>query len=265
MQVFTYYNGNRVGHMSSNAIMQLKNVCKSYGNTRALQPVNMEIIRGEKVALIGPSGAGKSTLLGIMSGAVGPDSGTYRLNTHDFISMNRKQRSQNVGIIRQQYDLVEPLKVVHNVLAGRLGTWGLGKSLLSLMLPQDIESARKALSLVGIENKLHEKTSVLSGGEQQRVALARLLIQNPNVILADEPVASLDPARAEQILNILVDMTNDGRQTLIASLHSVELAQKYFTRIIGLRDGKILMDKPARELVADDFDTLYNLEMTHYE
>lgn len=190
------------------------------------------------------------------------DTGEYEVNGNLFENMNRKDHAQCVGLIRQHFDLVGPLKVVHNVLSGNLGKWGLGKSLFSLVVPQDLEDAKGALSKVGILDKLYEKTSFfLSGGEKQRVALARLLVQNPKIILADEPVASLDPARAEQILELLVNMTTDGQQTLVASLHSIEFAQKkYFTRVIGLRDGLIHIDKSVIELSKDDIAALYTLE-----
>jgi len=243
--------------------IQLDNISKSYGDTHALTSTNLIIHKGERVALIGPSGAGKSTLLSILSGAIQSDTGLYSLNNENILSLSTKQRAESVGIIRQQFDLVGPLKVVHNVLSGHLGRWGLIKSLLSLIHPFALNDAREALARVGIENKLFELTSNLSGGEQQRVALARLFVQHPKVVLADEPVASLDPARADQIIKLLVELTHEGEQTLVASLHSIELAKKYFSRIIGIKDGAICLDKPSVQLSEKDLQLLYRLEHPH--
>nr|WP_243462907.1 ATP-binding cassette domain-containing protein [Mesobacillus boroniphilus] len=149
---------------------------------------------------------------------------------------------------------------MHNVLAGRLSEWGIFKSLLSMLVPQDKEYAIQVLSRVGLTDKLYEKTSSLSGGEQQRVALARLLVQNPEIVLADEPVASLDPARAEDVLDLLVKIASEEKQTLIASLHSVEYARKYFDRLIALKDGELFFDLPASSVTDDHIRSLYRLQ-----
>ena len=247
--------------MKNLSLIKLNSISKSYGNFHALNPINLQVETGERIALIGPSGAGKSTLLGILAGSIPANEGEYEIEGAAFENMNRKNRAENIGLIRQHFDLVGPIKVVHNVLSGNLGKWSLAKSLLSLAVPQDLENAKIALSRVGIGDKLYEKTSFLSGGERQRVALARLLVQNPKIVLADEPVASLDPARAEQILELLVNMTVDGHQTLIESLHSVDFAQRYFTRVIGLREGSVYLDKAITDLTEEDIKSLYKLEM----
>lgn len=251
--------------MQNQTTIQLENITKSYGEMKALDLQSFTASSRERIALIGPSGAGKSTLLNILAGNIQADQGTYSIDGQSFSSLNRKERSRCIGMIRQQFDLVLPLKVIHNVLAGNLGRWSLGKSLLSLIIPQDKKDAIKALEKVGLLHKVEEKTSVLSGGEQQRVAMARLLVQNPAVVLADEPVASLDPARADQILELLVNLTNSGDQTLIASLHSIELAKKHFTRVVGLRDGRVYLNKSVSELTNEDILALYDLENGAYE
>ena len=193
--------------MNPSSYIQLDKISKLYGDLQALAPTSLSIEKGERIALIGPSGAGKSTLLSILSGLTPTDTGSFNINGANMSLLKAKEKSQYVGIIRQHFDLVGPMKVVHNVLAGNLGRWGEFKSLLSLLYPQSIDEAKLALAKVGIENKIFERTSNLSGGEQQRVALARLFVQNPKLVLADEPVASLDPSRAEQILSLLVDLT----------------------------------------------------------
>lgn len=247
--------------MISKYIFNLNIVTKSYGKKEALSSLSFNIEKGEKIALIGPSGSGKTTLLNVLSKTIEPDTGDLvidGLKSQDYI--NTKQLSKKIGIIRQQYDLVPQLSVIHNVLAGKLGEWTLFKSLLSLIFPQEKGLALNSLKRVGLLNKEYERTSNLSGGEQQRVALARLLVQSPEIILADEPVSSLDPARAEDILFMLIKLVKEEKQTLIASLHSIEYAKKYFTRLIGLRDGKIHFDLPVEKVTDKHITLLYRLE-----
>src|SRR5262245_65294227 len=143
-----------------------------------------------------------------------------------------------IGTIYQQHNLVPRLRVIHNVLAGQLGRWSTFWSLSSLAKPHDIEVARKALSLVGIPDKIFERTDELSGGQQQRVAIARVLVQNPEVILADEPVSSVDPTLASTIVRLLIDSSESTRNTLVVSLHSVDLDLAYFPRVIVVNDGR---------------------------
>lgn len=250
----------------SQTTFTLNDVSKHYGDMIALSPLSLQIEKGETIALIGPSGAGKTTLLNILANIITPDSGVLEIDGKPAGAyVTGKQLARKVGIIRQQFDLVGPLPVIHNVLAGRLGEWGLSKSLLSLLFPQDKELAVKALERVGLLDKMYEKTSNLSGGEQQRVALARLLVQQPEAILADEPVSSLDPARAEDVLTMLIKLVKEEKQTLVASLHSVELAKKYFSRIIALREGKVFFDLPTERVTDEDLSHLYHLmELKEY-
>lgn len=249
--------------MTRNKMFVLNDITKSYGKMNALSSLSLIVEDGESVALIGPSGAGKTTLLNILANIVLADRGEVLI---DGLPLNAyktpKQLAEKVGVIRQQFDLVGQLLVIHNVLAGRLKNWGFFKSLLSLVFPQEKELALKALSRVGLSHKLYEKTSSLSGGEQQRVALARLLVQKPKAILADEPVASLDPARAEDVLSTLTALAVEEGQTLIASLHSVEYARKYFKRIVALKAGKLCFDLPAEQVTDELLTSLYLLEET---
>lgn len=164
-----------------------------------------------------------------------------------------------VGLIHQQFDLVPHLAVVHNVLAGRLGYWSLPRSLLSLISPRELHLALEALQKVGLPHKLYERTSRLSGGEQQRVAIARLLVQSPQTILADEPVASLDPARAEDLMQLLLEIVREWQRTLVASLHSIEITRRHFSRAIGLRNGQLQFDVPVELLTEEMLEGLYDL------
>ena len=171
-----------------------------------------------------------------------------------------RELSRLVGIVHQQYDLVPHLPVLHNVLAGRLGQWGLLRSAVSLVWPQDRRLAERALERMGIGDKAWERTSHLSGGEQQRAAIARLMVQSPRVVLADEPVASLDPAMAEEMLRLLTGLTADGARALVVSLHSPELIRRFCTRVIGLREGHLAFDLPAEAVTGPMLDDLYHLE-----
>jgi phosphonate transport system ATP-binding protein len=235
---------------------------KVYGSLAALVPVDLTITAGECVALMGPSGSGKSTLLGLLAAALRPDSGSVLIDGKNAASMRPgRELSRLVGVMPQGFDLVPSLAVVHNVLAGNLGVWSLPRSLVSLLAPRNPEQARDALDRVGIAEKLYERTSRLSGGEKQRVALARLLVQNPQAILADEPVSSVDPARADDILAMLMGVAGDGGKTIVASMHAAPLALKYFERVIGLRRGRVVLDCRTQQVTASDLDALYDLSL----
>jgi phosphonate transport system ATP-binding protein len=238
-------------------------ISKSYGRVQALAPLSITIGQGERVALAGPSGSGKTTLLYLLAGVIQPDSGDLLLGGQDLTRQKPgKEKAGMVGLIHQQYDLVPHLSVLHNVLAGRLGQWSLFRSLISLVWPQDRHVAEAALAQMGIADKIHERTSHLSGGEQQRVAMARLMLQGSRVILADEPVSSLDPARAEDLLEILTALAGDSGKTLIASIHAPHLMRKHFSRVIGLREGRIEFDIPSEEVTDQVLEKLYDLDQS---
>ena len=246
--------------MSKEEIFKLNNVTKTYGKTQALSSLSFSVKKGETIALIGPSGAGKTTLLNLLANLIKLDEGELLIDGLDISEYkNNKKFACKVGVIRQQFDLIDQLQVIHNVLAGRLVEWGTFKSLLSLLIPQDKDLALDALKRVGLTDKAYEKTSTLSGGEQQRVALARLLVQNPKVILADEPVSSLDPARSRDVLSMLIKLVKEENQTLITSIHSVEYAREYFDRIIAMRKGKIYFDLPSYKVTDEELSKLYNI------
>jgi phosphonate transport system ATP-binding protein len=244
-----------------NNMIVVNQITQNFERKIALSSLSFTIQKGEMVAIIGPSGAGKTTLLNSLAGLVSPDSGEILI---DGKAINKypdgKEFAKKVGVIRQQFDLIGPLAVIQNVLAGKLADWGFFKSMLSLLFPQEKDKAISALKRVGLGDKVYEQTSNLSGGEQQRVALARLLVQGPEIILADEPVASLDPARAEDILLMLTTLASEENQTLIASLHSVEYAKQYFTRIIALKNGQILFDLPTEKVSDKNLTELYVLK-----
>jgi phosphonate transport system ATP-binding protein len=247
--------------LNGSHLIEADGISKSYGRVQALAPMSITIGQGERVALAGPSGSGKTTLLYLLAGVIQPDSGDLLLGGQDLTRQKPgKEKAGLVGLIHQQYDLVPHLSVLHNVLAGRLGQWSLFRSLISLVWPQDRHVAEAALAQMGIADKIHERTSHLSGGEQQRVAMARLMLQGSRVILADEPVSSLDPARAEDLLEILTALASDSDKTLIASIHAPHLMRKHFSRVIGLREGRIEFDIPSEEVTDQVLEKLYDLD-----
>ena len=232
-----------------------------FGDATVLAPLSLTVRRGERVAVIGPSGAGKTTLLRLIAGAVAPTTGAVELCGRDLASLRPgRELSRLVGMIAQQFDLVPNLSALNNVLAGRLGEWSLLRSLLSLVWAQDRRVAMDALDRVGVAQHAYRSAGRLSGGEQQRVAIARVLVQNPSVVLADEPVASLDPARARGVLTLLAQVTEEQGATLIASLHSVDLARERFHRIVGLRNGGVQFDVAACDVDDAMLRDLYAIE-----
>ena len=242
-------------------LVNVDGVCKSYSDMPALSSASFSVLPGERVALAGPSGSGKTTLLYLLAGILQPDTGSLAIDGKDLARVKPgRELSLLVGIIHQQYDLVPHLPVLHNVLAGRLGQWGLLRSAASLLWPQDRGLAEAALERMGIGDKAWERTSHLSGGEQQRAAIARLMVQSPQLILADEPVASLDPAMAEEMLRLLTGLAEDGGRALVVSLHSPDLIRRFCTRVIGLRAGQLVFDLPAEAVTGRTMDDLYRLD-----
>jgi phosphonate transport system ATP-binding protein len=243
------------------AAISLEGVSKAYGTLEALGSLDLRIQAGETVGVMGPSGSGKTTLLSMIAGELAPTTGRIALHGRGLEGMRPgRDMARHVGGIHQQFDLVPGLSALQNVLAGRLGEWGLGKSVLSLLVPQDRSVGAAALERVGLADRAHLRASRLSGGEQQRVAIARLLVQDPRIILADEPVASLDPTRADEVLGLLTEATGETGKTLVASLHSVELAKKYMGRLIGLRNGALQFDLPVAAVTDAMLQALYEAE-----
>ena len=250
------------GAEAAGPAFSLRGVGVRYGAAWALREVDLDVEAGQRVALVGPSGAGKSTLLSLLNGSVPPTTGSVRVLGSDPASLRPRELRglrRRVGTVHQQLHLVGPLRVVHNVNAGRLGEWPLAKAAWSLVSPQEVDTVSGALERVGIPGKLYERVDRLSGGEQQRVALARVLVQRPEAILGDEPIASLDPARAGEIMDLLRDLAVELGTTLVVSLHAIELALSHCERVIGLRDGRVVFDLPPAEVTAALAGDLYRL------
>jgi phosphonate transport system ATP-binding protein len=251
--------------MSFSPCIQLDRVTllRERGTRPALDGVSLSIDRGERVGLVGPSGAGKSTLLSLLNTSVAPTGGTVRLLGHNPAELHGRDRRAlraQIGTVHQDLHLAGPLRVIHNVNAGRLGEWSSLRSIASLVRPREIDRATAALESLGIADKLWRRTDELSGGERQRVGLARLIVQGAELVLADEPTASLDPARSREVLRLLTDTSDNHGCTLLVSLHAFDLAVEHFDRLIGLRSGRVLFDLPAAAVTDDHARALYDLE-----
>lgn len=239
-------------------VLRLHGAGRRFGHHHALAGVDLTVHAGERVAVLGASGAGKSTLLALANGALAPTSGHVDVLGHDLSRLSGARLravQRRVGTISQDLALIEQVRVLHNVGAGRLGGWSTARALASLAWPGDLDEVRAALDLVDLSWALHERTERLSGGERQRVAIARLLVQDPELVLADEPVAHLDPAHAERVLRLLTSGASD--RTVMMSLHQPLLAREHCTRIIGLRTGEVILDLPASEATDDVLRDLY--------
>jgi phosphonate transport system ATP-binding protein len=226
----------------------------------ALRNIDVQIDAGEQVAIIGPSGAGKSSLLNLLATAHKPSSGDIEVLGERawHLSAHQRQRLRaRIGLVHQAPPIPPRQRVITAVLAGKLGQWSLGKSLLNLLHPLDVAGARAALARLDLGDKLFAHCQQLSGGQLQRVGIARVLYQAPEILLADEPVSAMDPVLAGHTLSILSRHAREHNVTLVASLHAVDLALAHFPRIIGLRDGQILFDCPSAEVSRDKLDALY--------
>ncbi|WES63011.1 phosphonate ABC transporter ATP-binding protein [Microbacter sp. GSS18] len=233
--------------------------------TLGLDGIDLEIPDGQFVVVVGLSGAGKSTLVRTINGLVPTTSGTLQVDDRVVSGASKRQlrrlRAQ-VGMIFQSFNLVTRTSVMNNVLVGRLHATPLWRSMLGLFRHSDRELAFEALERVGIVDKAWVRASQLSGGQQQRVAIARALAQEPKVILADEPVASLDPPTANQVMRDLERINRELGITTVVNLHFLDLARRYGQRIIGMRQGRIVFDGTADE--ADDavFEEIYGRSLT---
>jgi len=233
------------------------------GGRVALDAISLAVRAGERVAIIGPSGAGKTTLLQLLATALRQSSGALALLGVDPWSLGggaRRRLRRRIGLIHQSPPLPPRQRVVTAVLAGQLGACSLTRALTSLAYPADVEGARASLARVDLADRVYDRCDRLSGGQAQRVGIARVLYQRPDLILADEPVSALDPALANYTVSVLVDEARARNVTLIASLHAVDLALAHFPRVIGLRDGRVAFDLPTAAVDTARLEALYAQE-----
>jgi phosphonate transport system ATP-binding protein len=247
--------------------VSVSSVTKSFsGDTVALKSVSLDIQPGEMVALIGASGSGKSTLIRHISGLLAADrgksGGVIRVLGNDIqnngkIASDIARTRTLIGVVFQQFNLVPRLSVLTNVLTGLLGRAPRLRTTLGVFTYHEKQQAMLALRRVGIEARARKRAMTLSGGQQQRAAIARTLVQGAKVILADEPIASLDPASAKRVMSILSEVNRHDGITILVSLHQVEYARRYCTRTIAMRDGEIVFDGASQDLTNNFLREIY--------
>jgi len=226
----------------------------------ALNNVNLNVAKGERVVILGSSGSGKSTLLRCTNLSIRPTAGQVYIDGLDITSLPGKEVTQirrQIGVISQHFNLVEGATALKNVLLGRLGYVGTFKSITGRFSEEDMSIAADCLKRVGLEQYSHKRTSDLSGGQKQRVAIARALAQRARIILADEPVSSLDPKLMKEIMGLIEEVCIESDITLVASLHFLELAKSHATRMVGLKDGEIVFSNTPDELTDKDIIDIY--------
>jgi phosphonate transport system ATP-binding protein len=243
---------------------RLAGVSVLFDRTPALLEIDLAVRPGEAVGFVGPSGSGKTTLLRALNGAIRPTTGTVQVDGTPLATLSaaglRRVRAR-LGFVHQDLSLVPNLRVVQNVMAGQLGRLSCAAALRAMLLPSraELRRAHEILTRVGIPEKLYQRTDRLSGGQRQRVAIARALYQDPAALLADEPVSSVDPARARDTVSLLTGISREQGLTLCMSLHNLELAKEFFPRLVGLRRGRIVFDRSTDQIGPAEFAALYDL------
>jgi len=245
-------------------MLKLEKLTKVYKTgDKALSDVDLEVAKGQVIALIGPSGAGKSTLIRCINRLVDPTSGTATLDGVDLTSLGsgalRRER-RRMGMIFQEYALVERLTVMENVLPGRLGYVGFWRSFLRKFPQSDVDEAYRLLDRVGLLHMADKRADELSGGQRQRVGICRALIQDPALLLVDEPTASLDPKTSREIMRLIVEMCKERGLAAIINIHDVNLAQMFVQRVVALNLGEIIFDGGPTELTPDVLTRIYGEE-----
>ena len=247
----------------------IEHLIKEYpGGIRALQDVSLEVANGEFVVLIGLSGSGKSTLLRCINRLVEPTSGRIILDGVDVTAAegaDLRRIRRGIGMIFQQFNLVKRSSVLTNVLSGRLGWVSPMQSLIGRFPPDDYRRAFANLERVGIPEKAYQRADTLSGGQQQRVGIARALMQEPRIILADEPVASLDPATSHSVMKYLEQVNREDGITVLCNIHFLSLARRYATRVIALKEGRLVFDGLPKEIGRERFRQIYGEEALEVE
>ncbi len=245
-------------------MLRLQHVSKRYptGN-QALKEINLTVPEGQVVALIGPSGAGKSTLIRCVNRLVEPSEGQIWLRDTEITRLSTRglrHIRRRIGMIFQEYALVERLSVMENVLSGRLGYVNFWQSWLRRYPQADVDNAFQLLERVGLLDFVDQRADALSGGQRQRVGIARALLQDPDLLLVDEPTASLDPKTSRQIMRLITELAQERGLAVVINIHDVPLAQMYAQRIVGLRAGSVVYDGPPEGLTTAQLTTIYGEE-----
>ena len=245
-------------------MLRIKGLTKRYRTgDLALKGIDIDVPDGQVMALIGPSGAGKSTVIRCINRLVEPTSGTITLNDTEIVALssgNLRRMRRRMGMIFQEYALVERLSVMENVLSGRLGYVGFWQSWARKFPQSDIDEAFRLLARVGLDHMADKRADELSGGQRQRVGICRALIQNPELLLVDEPTASLDPKTSRQIMRLIKELCGERKLAAIINIHDVMLAQMFAERIVGLKLGEIVYDGPPDKLTPAVLTQIYGEE-----
>ena len=239
-------------------MLDINNITKTFKNgTPALKGVNLKINKGEFVSVLGPSGSGKTTLLRSINGLENTSSGEIYLDNKQVKTETISEVQNKTGMIFQEFNLVNNLSAINNVLTGLLSSSNKFLSLFYLFSKDQKISALKALETVGLLEKSYRRSDELSGGQRQRVGIARAIIKKPILLLADEPVASLDPKAANLILSLLKKINKEYGTTILCNLHQVDLAKKYSDRIVALIDGKVIFNKKSTNIDKNHLEKIY--------
>ena len=241
--------------------VQIQNVTKDFGDgVLGLDDVKLGFRTGEITVLLGLSGSGKSTLLRHINGLHTPTSGNVRVLGQDVSALNKKdlrRLRKDIGVIFQSFNLVGPMSVLENVCTGALGNLK-GPRLSLMMYPKAVkQEALETLQRVGLAERAHQRADTLSGGQQQRAAIARALMQHPKILLADEPVAALDPVSSQTVINLLEKICREDGLTVISSLHQVQLSIDFADRIVGLQSGRVGFDRSTEGMTAETANEIY--------
>lgn len=245
-------------------MLRLEGLTKRYRTgDLALEGVDLEVPAGQVMALIGPSGAGKSTLIRCVNRLVEPNSGRVLLGDTDVTALSRgelRRARRRMGMIFQEYALVERLTVMENVLSGQLGHVGFWKSYFRRFPPAAVSLAYATLERVGLADHIDKRADALSGGQRQRVGIARALLQQPDILLVDEPTASLDPKTSRQIMRLICELCAERNLAAVINIHDVQLAQLFVQRVVGLRAGRMVFDGPPGDMTPEVLTTIYGEE-----
>jgi phosphonate transport system ATP-binding protein len=246
------------------ALLRIDGLTKRYATgDAALKGVTMSVSRGEIIGLIGPSGAGKSTLIRCVNRLVEPSSGRIVVAGEEVTGLSSsalRRVRRRIGMIFQEYALIERLTVMENVLSGRLGYTGFLASWRRRFAKADIERAIALLERVGLSDHIDKRADALSGGQRQRVGIARALAQEPELLLVDEPTASLDPKTSRSVMRLLTELCSERKLAAVVNIHDVGLAQMFLPRIVGLNAGAVVYDGPATGLTPDVLTRIYGEE-----